>query len=118
MSSLSNLVDNIAQEIHKVKCKYGHDNKKCEKFGVKYKDSECYLEYTKAKDDLLIYKCSCCNRSYQKKFDEDLRKQSANIYRFWKHDVNKFILLLVFIHMNTWIFGKKSVNHHYLKKNI
>ena len=29
-SSLSNLVDNFAQRITNIKCKYGHDNKKCE----------------------------------------------------------------------------------------
>ena len=27
-SSLSNLVNNIAEKIHRTKCKYGHDNKK------------------------------------------------------------------------------------------
>ena len=27
-SSLSNLVDNLAEEIHKNKCKYGYDDKK------------------------------------------------------------------------------------------
>ena len=26
-SSLSNLVNNLSEDIHKVKCKYGHDNK-------------------------------------------------------------------------------------------
>ena len=31
-SSLSNLVDNLAEEIHKIKCKYGHDNKKYVKY--------------------------------------------------------------------------------------
>ena len=29
-SSLSNLVNNIAERIHKIKCKYGHDNKTSE----------------------------------------------------------------------------------------
>ena len=28
---LSNLVNNLAEAIHKTKCKYGHDDKKCEK---------------------------------------------------------------------------------------
>ena len=28
MSSLSNLVDNLAERIHKIKCKYRHVNKK------------------------------------------------------------------------------------------
>ena len=28
-SSLSNLVDNLAEGIHKIKCKYGDDDEKC-----------------------------------------------------------------------------------------
>ena len=45
-SSLSNLVDNLAEAIHKIICKYKHDYKKCEKYGTEYKDCECCLEYT------------------------------------------------------------------------
>ena len=29
-SSLSNLVNNLSEGIHKIKCKYRHDDKKCE----------------------------------------------------------------------------------------
>ena len=29
ISSLSNRVNNLSEGIHKIKCKYGHDNKKC-----------------------------------------------------------------------------------------
>ena len=29
-SSLSNLINDLAEEIHRIKCKYRHDNKKCE----------------------------------------------------------------------------------------
>ena len=43
-SSLSNLVNDLAEGILSIKCKYGHDNKKCETYGVKYKDCECFLE--------------------------------------------------------------------------
>ena len=28
--SLSNVVNNLSEGIHKIKCKYGHDDKKCE----------------------------------------------------------------------------------------
>ena len=35
--------DNLAEKIHKIKCKNGHDNKKCETCGIKYKDFECVL---------------------------------------------------------------------------
>ena len=48
-SSLSNLVNNLAEGIHKVKCKYGHNDKKCETCGVKYKDCNCCVEYTNFK---------------------------------------------------------------------
>ena len=56
-SSLSDLVDNRAEGIHKVKCKHGHDNKTCETCGIKYKVCECWLEYINAKKDLTLYKC-------------------------------------------------------------
>ena len=36
-SSLSTLVDNLAEGIHKTKCKHGHDNKICEECGIKGK---------------------------------------------------------------------------------
>ena len=58
-SSLSNLVDNLAEGIHKIKCKHEHDNRKCEMCGINYKDCECCLEYTNIKDDLILYKCLC-----------------------------------------------------------
>ena len=44
-SSLSNLVNNIPERIHKVKCKYGHNGKKCETCVTRCKDCDCFLEY-------------------------------------------------------------------------
>ena len=41
--SLSNFVDNLAEIIRKVKCKYRHGDKNCEEWGIKYKDCKCYL---------------------------------------------------------------------------
>ena len=54
-SSLSNLVNNLSERIHKIKCKFGHDDKKCETCGIKYKNCNCFLEYTNFKDDLREY---------------------------------------------------------------
>ena len=51
-SPLSNLVNNLSEEIHKSKCKYGHDDKKCKTCRIKYKCCVCFLEYTNFKDDL------------------------------------------------------------------
>ena len=34
--SLSNLGDNLAKGIHKINCKSGHVDKKCETCGIKY----------------------------------------------------------------------------------
>ena len=35
-SSLLNLVNNLSKGIPRIKCKYGHDDKKCETCGIKY----------------------------------------------------------------------------------
>ena len=43
-SLLSNLLDNLAEGIHKTKCTPGHDNKKSETCGSTYKDCEYCLE--------------------------------------------------------------------------
>ena len=63
---------NPSSGTHIIKCKYGHDDKKCETFGIKYKYCDCFLEYTNFKDDLIEYNCLCCNKYYQQKFDEKL----------------------------------------------
>ena len=62
-SSLLNLVNSFAEGAHESKCKYGHYDKKCETCGVKYKDWECCLKYAKVKNNLVEYKCSCCNKN-------------------------------------------------------
>ena len=43
-----NIFNNLSEGTHRIKCKYGHDDKKCETCGIKYK----YCE-----DDLIEYKC-------------------------------------------------------------
>ena len=53
-TSLSNLVNTIAEGNHKVKCKYGDNNEKCETCGIKYENCECYFEYTSVKDNLIL----------------------------------------------------------------
>ena len=40
-SSLSNLVNNLSEGIHRIKCKFGHDDKKCEVCRIKYKYCDC-----------------------------------------------------------------------------
>ena len=90
-SSLSNLANNLAEEIHKIKSKYRHNGKKCETFRIKYKYCECFLGYTNFKDDLIEYKCLCCKKNYHKKLDETLKKRFVNTYKFSNHDINNFM---------------------------
>ena len=77
-SSLSNLVNILPVGIHKIKCKYGHNDKKCEACGITYEVCDCFLECTNFKDDLIEYKCLCCNKNYQRKFDEKFKEQFFN----------------------------------------
>ena len=62
-SSLSNLVDNLAEGIYKIKCK----------------DCDCLLEYESVRDNLIKYKCLSCNKDYSNKLDEKSKKQFNNI---------------------------------------
>ena len=50
-SSLSNHVNNLSEGIHRMKCKFGHNDKKCETYRIKYKYCGCFLEYTNFKDE-------------------------------------------------------------------
>ena len=93
-SSLSNLVNNLSVGIHKIKCKYGNDNKKFQKCRIKCKYCECLLEYINFKDDLIKHKCLCCNKNDQQRFDGKLKERFFNIYKCSNHDDNKFVLLL------------------------
>ena len=93
-SLLSNFVNNLSEGIHKIKCKYGNNYKKCKTFGIRYKHCNFFLENTNFKDDLLEYKCLCCNKNYQQNFDEKLKKLFFNTYKVFNHDNNKFISLL------------------------
>ena len=77
-TSLQNLVDNLTEEIHKIKCK----------------DCDCFLEYESIKDNLIKYKCLSYNKDYSNKIDEELKKRLKNTFNFSNNDINKFILLL------------------------
>ena len=81
--------------------------KKTETCRITYKVSDCFLEYKKFEDDLMEWKCLCCNKNYQQKFDEKLRVQFFNTCKFSNHGNNKFMLLLrkvvyPYEHMDNW----------------
>ena len=65
----SNLVDTIAQGIHKIKCK----------------DCDYFLEYESVKDNFIKYKCLSCNKHYSNKIDEELKKRFKNTFKFFKN---------------------------------
>ena len=55
-TSLSNLVDNLTEGIHKIKCK----------------DCDWFLKYERVKNNL-ISKCLSCNKDYSNKIDKELK---------------------------------------------
>ena len=94
VSSLSNLANNLSEGFYRIKCQYGHDDKKCEIWETKYKCCKCFLEYTNFKNNFIEYKCQCCHKNYQHKFDEKLKERFFNTHKFCNPDNNKLILLL------------------------
>ena len=51
-SSLSYLVNNLFEGIHKINGKYGNNVRKYKTCKIEYKYCDCFLEYTNFKDDL------------------------------------------------------------------
>ena len=78
-SSLSNLVNNLSERIHRIKCKCRNDDKKYETCEIKYKYCYRFLEYTNFKNNLIEYK---------------LKERFFNTCKFSNHDNNTSILLL------------------------
>ena len=77
-TSLSDVVDNLAEELRNYKCT---DCKSClECISIKYKS--------------LIFECLICNKSNNKDFNIDLIKRFINTYEFCGGEINKFISLL------------------------
>ena len=64
-NSLSTLANNLSEGIHKNKYKYRLDDQKCQTCRIKYKYSNLFFEYKEFKDDLIEYRCLCCNKDYQ-----------------------------------------------------
>ena len=76
-SSLSNLADDLTEEIHKINCK----------------DCDCFLKYKSVKENLIRYECLSCNKDYSNKLDEKLKKKFKKTLKL-SDDINKFFFLL------------------------
>ena len=72
-SSLSNLVNNLTEGIHKTKCK----------------DCDCFLEYESVKDNLMKKKYLSCNKVYLNNF-----KKFENTFKFSNNDINNFFFVI------------------------
>ena len=94
ISSLSNLANNLSEEIDRIKCKYGDHDKICEIYTIKYKYCNFFLKNTNFKDNLIEYKCSIFCKNFQRKLDEKLKERFFNTYKFFSQDNDKFIFLL------------------------
>ena len=79
-TSLSDLVHNVTEGIHK----------------IKYKDYDCFLEYESVKDNLIKYKCLSCNKDYSNKLDEK-----------FKSDLKTHLSFLIMILINSFCYQKK-----------
>ena len=70
-SSISNLVDNLTEGIHKIKCK----------------NWVCFPEYKSVKGNLIIYKRLPWKKCYSKKLNEKLKEKFKNTFQFSNNDI-------------------------------
>ena len=54
---------------------------------------------------LIEYRCSCCNKNYQKEFGENLKKRFCNIY------INFPAIISINLFVNTWMIGENLLKH-------
>ena len=92
-SSLSNIANNLSEGIHRIKCKFGHNDKR-ETCGIKYSIATVFSNIQTLK--MISYNTNVCiiAKIISTNFDEKLRERFFNSYKFSKHDNNKFILSL------------------------
>ena len=76
-ASLSKLVDNLSDRLHKVKCK----------------DCKSKLSYMSVEENRFIFQCLSCKKNYEKQFNTDINKKFLMTYQFCNGDLNKFVLL-------------------------
>ena len=76
--SLSKLVDNLTEGIHK----------------IKYVGYGCSLKCKSIKNNFIKYKCLFCNKDNSRKLEEKLKERFKNKFKFFNCDINKFILSL------------------------
>ena len=77
-TSLSKLVDNLAEGVHNDKCN------KC-------RSSLCFVN---AMNETLIFECVDCKKEYKNKLNKKLIERFSNVYEFCDYDINKFMILL------------------------
>ena len=75
-TSLSNLADNLTEQVHKTKCK----------------GCDCFLEYESVKNNLIQYKCLSCNEDYSNKIYEGLKNRLKNTVKFSNNDINIILI--------------------------
>ena len=77
-SSLSSLINNLAEGIYKTKCKY----------------CDCFLKYASVQDNSIKYKCLSCIKDCSNMLNEELKEQFKTTFEFSNKDINKLLLLL------------------------
>ena len=87
----------IAQEgTHRIKCKYRHNDKNVRLVELDLSIATVFFECINFKGDLIEYKCLCCNKNHQHKFNGKFKERFLNTYKCSNHNNNKFILLLFY----------------------
>ena len=74
---------------------------------IKYNCCDCFLEYTNFRDNLIEYKCLCCNKIIKKSLMKTKRNDFLIHTNFLTMiSISLFCCEKLFTHTNIWIIGK------------
>ena len=69
----------------------------------------------KLQDDLVEHKCLCFNKNYQRKFDEKLKQQFLNTYKYSNH-ISISLFYCYFVYPYEYVDNWDKVNETPKKK--
>lgn len=113
-SLLFNPIDDLPEGIHTIKYRHRDGDKKLNLLNSIQRFWLSFCLNIQTLYNFIQHKYLYYRKNYRNTFDENLKKRSANKYKFANHNINNFIFLLrryvyLYRYMDDWEKGNKKI---------